>query len=189
MKASIRTIAVGFLLFSFSIQSFSQASSKAKASKVSKSHKIEKSKVPAVVTESYISEYPMSAEEGWYGYPAFSYPYDWYNYNPYLYTKESPEYYIVEFTHETVPHKVIYSKVGKKIATHRKLNGALPVAVSSAINQGVYKAWTLKSEKEEIFKDGDADILKVYKVVVEKGKNKHLLFYQADGKLLKDKEV
>jgi len=130
MKTIIKSISVCFLLLLIAVPSFSQTTAKTAEKKTIKKHKIEKSKVPTVVTESFIREYPLSPEESWYGYPAFTTPYDWYVYDPYLYTEEYPEYYIVEFNKESVPHKVIYSKVGKKIATHRKSNAVLPIAVS-----------------------------------------------------------
>ena len=46
-----------------------------------------------------------------------------------------------------------------------------------------------RKKKEEIFKEKKTDKMKVYRVTVEKGKEKHNLFYQADGRLLKDKKV
>jgi hypothetical protein len=101
----------------------------------------------------------------------------------------NPEYYIVEFNKDNTPVKAIYSKSGKKVAAHKMLTTDLPKSVTDAINIGIYKTWKLEKDKEEIFKDSDKDQFKVYKVIVEKGKEKHTLFYQTDGKLLKDKKV
>jgi hypothetical protein len=75
------------------------------------------------------------------------------------------------------------------VATHKVLTSDLPKAVSATVSKGEYKTWKLGKDKEEIFKDSDKDQLKVYKVTVEKGKEKHTLFIQSDGKLLKDKKV
>ena len=186
----MRTIKIvsAFLLLAFvAINSFGQTE-KVTEKKGKKPVKTEKSKVPAVVTETFVREYPTALYDNWYGYPAFANESDWYGYNPYLYA-EYPEYYVVEFTENAVPNKVIYSKGGKKIATHRKLNSPLPEKVTASIHSGEYKSWKLMNDKEEIFKDGDADNLKVYKVEVEKGTQKHILLYLSDGKLLTDKKV
>jgi hypothetical protein len=150
--------------------------------------KIEKAKVPAAVTETFIVDYPVRTYENWYGYPAFADEYSWYGYDPYLYGIEYPENYVVEFRKENVPYKAIYGKTGKKIATHRKLI-TLPKLVLDAIKGGAYKTWAIMKNKEEIFKDSDADLMKVYKIEVAKGKEKHILFYQTDGKLLLDKTI
>ena len=120
-------------------------------------------------------------------YPAFENEYDWYGYNTYLFDYDNPEYYIVEFSEKDVPHKVIYSKNGKKIATHKKSNAILPKPITSAIGRSEYKTWKLLKDKEEIFKDSDS--MKVFKVEVEKEKERHVLFYSTTGELLKDKKI
>jgi hypothetical protein len=177
------------LLMCFTFSSFGQIAAKTATKKeVKKAIKIEKSKIPTVVTETYIREYPNILHESWYGYPAFTDEYDWYGYDPYLYSDEYPEYYIVEFTEGTAPQKVIYSKAGKKIATHKNL-AAIPEAVLTAINASEYKTWKIGKSKEEIFKDADADKLTIYKVEVEKGKEKHYLFYRPDGQLVRDRKL
>ena len=157
-----------------------------------KTVKVDKKKVPKEVNDVFIREYPAVDYYDWYGYPVYDYgDYwydDWYDYGPYSYT-DYPEYYEVDFTQAKTPVKAIYSKAGKKIAIHKSLKSDLPKAVSAAISKGEYKAWKLGKDKEEIFKDSDKDQLKVYKVDVEKGKEKHTLFFQPDGKLLKDKKV
>jgi hypothetical protein len=147
-----------------------------------------KTKVPKLVIDMYYNEYPVTTYESWHGYPNFSNETDWYGYNPNLYCEENPEYYVVEFTKDKIPHKVIYSKAGKKIATHKAV-GAIPKAISLAITKSIYATWKLGKGTEEIFKDGDNDDLKVYKIAVEKGKEKHVLFFQLNGNLLKDKEI
>jgi hypothetical protein len=154
-----------------------------------KPNKLEASKVPKTVTDIYILEYPSVVDYSWYGYPAFMEESDWYAYDPYLIPGEYPEYYIVEFIQDDTPHKVMYSKNGKRIATHRELKADLPPAVSNALSKGAYKNWMIKKEKEEIFKEKDTDKFKVYKIVVEKGKEKHALYYETDGTLLKDKKL
>jgi len=66
------------------------------------------------------------------------------------------------------------------------LTSDLPKAVSAVISKGQYKTWKVGTDKEEIFKDTDKDKLKVYKVDVENGKEKRMLYFQQDGRLLKD---
>ena len=184
---ALKLIVTGILFVSFAMHAFSQAAMTTTDKGGKKPEKIEKAKVPAEVSGAYIRGYPvMGSYENWYGYPAFSDESDWYGYNPYYYTGQYPEYYFVEFDKENVPHKVIYTKAGKKVATHRRITSEVPKAVSDALRMGAYKSWGVAAEKEEIFKDADKDIMKVYKITVDKGKDKHVLFYLTDGKLLKD---
>ncbi len=188
MKTIMSRIILAYFLIGFmAVISFGQG--KTSELKDKKPLRLEKTNVPMEVTETFVREHPAPAYDYWYGYPAFENEYDWYGYNPYRYSYDNPEYYIVEFSEKDVPHKAIYSKTGAKISTHKKLNTVLPKGITSAIGKSEYKTWKLLKDKEEIFKDEDADEMKVYKVEVEKGKEKHILFYLADGKLLKDKEI
>ena len=182
-KIITKVIAGSVLLTFFAVSSFGQTTAKADAKK---KVKIEKTKVPKAVTETFYVDYPVTAYESWYGYPTFDNDLYWYDYDPYFYSNDSPEYYVVDFTKDNTPYKAVYNKSGKKISVHKKLTD-LPSAVSSAISAGEYKTWTVGKDKEEIFKDKDSDQLKVYKVDVEKGNEKHRLYFQPDGKLLKDK--
>jgi len=179
------------LLWSMAISmpSFSQTAAKKTMHKKSmKPAKIDVKKVPTVVTERFIMEYPTNMNQGWYGYPRYDFNGDWYGYDPYLYEYDYPENYIVEFTKDNVTHKAVYSKEGKKLAVHKKVM-TVPSAVSEAIHRGVYKTWKISEEKEEIFKDTDKDQMKVYKVEVKSGGKKHHLFYSGTGELLKDKTI
>ena len=173
----------------FATTSFGQATTKSAKESMKKPVKIEKAKVPKEVTKSYFLEYPEQMDDFWYGYPAYDYGNYWYEdwYNPYV-DVEYPEYFVTEFTKDNVPHKVVYSKAGEKIAVHKSVV-VTPKAISDAISKGEYKTWKLGKENEEIFRDKDSDQLKIYEITVEKGKEKHNLFFQSDGKLLKDKKV
>lgn len=153
-----------------------------------KPHKIEKNNVPKAVNEAFILEYPVPVYD-WYGYPRFDFENEWYVYDPFLFQMESPEYYVVEFTKDKIPHKAVYNKAGKKIATHKKITAELPKPVSDAIAKSSYKSWVISKDKEEIFRDKEMDKLKVYKVEAISGKEKHHLFYSQDGTLLKDQAV
>lgn len=189
MKSRILKLsAIAFMCIAFTITSFSQTT-KTTEKVCKKPTKIEKTKVPKVVTEKFILEYPSVMNEGWYGYPKYDFYNDWYGYNPYLYEYENPEFYIVEFTKDKVHHKAIFSKEGKKIAVHKKVTSELPVAITDAIKKGTYSTWKIATENEEIFRDTEMDKMKVYKVEVEKGTKKHHLFYSTDGDLLKDKTI
>ena len=183
---SIKIIMGCIIIASFAISSFGQTTTKA-TKENKKTTKIDKNKVPKVVTETYIVEYPAVASDSWYGYPMFNDETDWYAYDTDLYTDENPEYYVVEFSKDGTPYKVVYTKEGRKISTKRTIMiGEVPKPVADALNKSAYKSWMIKKEREEIFRDSDK--MKVYKVVVEKGTEKHALFYQEDGKLLKDKK-
>jgi hypothetical protein len=69
------------------------------------------------------------------------------------------------------------------------MSAYMPTAVTDAINKGDYKSWTVGKDKEEIFKDKDTDQMKVYKVSVSKGSEKRTLYFQQDGKMLKDVKI
>ena len=150
--------------------------------------KLDKNKVPKTVTNLFYADYPVTTYTDYYGYPAFDYVNDWYGYDPSLYVNDNPETYVIEFGADSAQYKAVYDKNGKKVAIH-KTTSTLPAVISGAISQGAYSTWTLEKDKEEIFKDTDKDQLKVYKVNVLKGTEKHTLYFQADGKLLKDKKV
>lgn len=189
MKSNTIKIIASFVLATLlSINTFSQTSVKCTEQCCKTPITIGKNKVPKPVVDIYFSEYPVTTYESWHGYPNFIDENDWYGYNPNLYCEDNPEYYVAEFTKDKVPHKIIYSKAGEKIATHKAII-TLPKAISLAITKSIYATWKVSKGKEEIFRDSDKDDLKVYKVVVEKGKEKHILFYQLNGNLLKDKEI
>jgi len=173
-----------FLMF-FAMTSFGQDNDEGNAAR------IESDNVPQEVMDNYSSEYPETTDENWYGYPNYDYGNDWYDNwyenEPYSYN-ENPGYYVTKFNKDKTPYTVVYSKDGKKVATHIMLSN-LPKAVSAAISKGEYKTWKLGNAKEEIFKDKNTDVMKVYEVTVEKGNEKHALFFQSNGNLLKNKKV
>ena len=190
-------IAGSVLVAFFAVNSFAQTSSTTTTTKTTtstsgkeakkKREKLDKKKVPKEVTTVYLRDYPGVSDDSWYGYPTFDESAYWFGYDPFLYNNVNQEYYAVEFNQDGVAYAVIYSKTGKRIATHRALAAEVPAAVAAMVNKGVYKTWTVAREREEIFRD-DND-MKVYKVVVEKGTEKHKLYIQSDGKLLKDVKV
>lgn len=182
-NTQVKMILGGLLLTFFTTGSFAQTVEKPHKKVTKTEAKIKKSEVPKVVTESFIREYPTGMYESWYGYPE----YNGYVYDPnFYYYSEYPENYIVEFSKNKVKHKAFYSKAGKKIATHMMVNNNTPKTVLEAVAESKYKTWTLLEDKVEMLKDGDSDLLKVYKVEVRKGKQKHALFYDLEGKLMKD---
>jgi hypothetical protein len=186
---NIKLIVACIVGASFAMQSFAQAPMVTTEKGGKMPDKIEKAAVPKPVTDTYIVEYPTAMYDSWYGYPAFSDESDWYGYNPYRYSAMNPEYYMVEFTKDKAPHKVVYSKEGKKVATHKKVYTEVPSAISNEMIKGPYKGWKIANEKEEIFKDSDSDQMKVYKLTVEKDNMKHILYYLPSGKLIKDKLI
>ncbi len=194
-SAMIGTLAV-FTVASVSAQTKTPAkatmtSAKAMAPAKTKTHAkaIEKTNVPKVVTEEFIREYPIAESNAWYGYPSLRNEMEWYDdYDPFYYTYEYPEYYEVEFIADNTKHHSVYSKEGKKIATHNNItNAGVPKAVTASLDKGTYKGWKEIGEKEEIEKVATKE--KVYKITVEKEGKKHRLFYDASGKMLKDEKV
>ena len=153
--------------------------------------KMDKAKVPAPVTQVFSSDYPQAsvADQNWYGYPSFDYVNDWYDYDPDLYTNDNPDAYVIEFNQDSTRHRVFYTKNGKRIASHVIMTADLPGPVMSAIASGQYKEWTLGKERELVFKNKDSDKSKVYKVSVKNGMEKHVLYYDPTGKLVRDKKM
>ena len=187
-RTNINAIAISIFLAFFAFSSFGQPGATDTTQTPKKHPKIDKAKVPKEVTETFYLDYPGTTFADWYDYPAFDFVNDWYDYEPFWYS-ENPDNYVVDFNTDNTPYKAVYSKAGKKIATHKTLKTDLPGAVSASIKNGEYKSWKLAKDKEEIFKDKDTDQLKVYKVTLEKGKEKHILYIQQDGQLLKDKKI
>jgi len=152
--------------------------------------KIDRTKVPKQVTDLFYADYPGATvnDADWYGYPNFDYVNDWYDYDPDLYLNQDPDAYLVQFTQDSIAQTALYTKAGKKIALHKAVSD-LPAAVSAAISKGDYKTWTIGKDKEEAFQDKDSDKLKVYKVTVSMGAQKHILYLSSSGKVIKDKKV
>jgi len=148
--------------------------------------KLDKNKVPEIVTEMFIKEYPVNARVDWYGYPSFDNGSNWYACNPSYYSNQKSENYVVVFTHSDTLDKIIYNKNGKKIATHRSMNSALPIEVSAALKRSKYQTWKIGKDKEEIFKDDKKDQIKVYRITVKKENELRTLYFQQNGKMLKD---
>jgi hypothetical protein len=150
--------------------------------------KLDQAKVPSAVTQVFYTDYPQAtvADANWYGYPTFDYVNDWYDYDPDLYTNDNPDAYVIEFTTDNVPHRVVYTKAGKRVASHTIITSELPAPVLTAISTGLYKDWTLGKEREIVFKSKDSDKLKLYKVSVKMGMERHVLYFDPSGKLIKD---
>ncbi|HVD98879.1 MAG TPA: PepSY-like domain-containing protein [Cytophagaceae bacterium] len=150
---------------------------------------VDKKHVPYVVTNNYYRDYNAALPDTWYVYPQYSDSdsSDWYVYSPSL-VSGMPEYYIVHFDSSGTPHKIIYSKAGQKMTTYKGMNpnSNLPKAVQASLKKSAYKDWKITDGREEITRNSDKK--KVYKITVEKGKEKRALYYQQDGKLLKDKK-
>lgn len=151
---------------------------------------VDRKHVPYTVTQNYYRDYPSATQtDTWYAYPQYSYAdtTDWYVYTPSL-VAGAPEYYVVHFDSSGTPQKVIYSKSGEKMTAHRgmRTKTGIPKAVMASLRNSDYKSWVVTDEKEEITRHSDKK--KVYKLTVEKGKEKRVLYYQEDGKLLKDKK-
>ena len=185
----IKALAGCILLVCLVMISSAQTTAKTTVAGEKKAAKLDKTKVPKEVINSFTNEFPILAPVDWYAYPAIDNQSDWYEYDPYRSSDLYPESYEVEFVKENVPCKAIYDKTGKKTAIHKTLISDLPQAVLTAISGSKYKGWVSGKDKEEIFRDKDSDQLKVYKVDVMKGNEKHTLYFEIDGKLLRDTKV
>jgi hypothetical protein len=188
-KLTTKVTTVCFALAFISMSSCGQAYSKSDKDSSQTHTKLDKGKVPKDVTDAFYNQYPLATYGDWYGYPAFTNGSAWYDYDPYYYLTGNPDNYVIEFNNKDTAFKAIYGKDGTKIASHKAITADMPAAVRDAINDGDYKSWTVGKDKEEIFKDKDTDQLKVYKVSVSKGSEKRTLYFQQDGKMLKDVKV
>jgi hypothetical protein len=142
--------------------------------------------VPKAVTDSFNKDYPVIGYDNWYDFSTSDNGAGWYEYDPSYANGQTPENYIVEFSYNGIIERAIYNNNGQKIAIHRKLTSPLPPDVTDAIQNGNYKTWTPTRDREEIFKRDASDQLKVYRIGMEKGNERHTLYFQQDGKLLKD---
>jgi hypothetical protein len=185
-KLTTKVAATCILLASISMSSCGQGYSSGAKDSSQVRAKLDKSKVPKHVTDAFYNQYPLVNYGDWYGYPAFNGGSAWYDYDPNYFLTGDPDNYVIEFNNKDTAFKAIYAKDGTKIASHKGISSDMPAAVTNAIRNGDYKSWTVGKDKEEIFKDKDTDQLKVYKVSVSKGIEKHTLYFQQDGKMLKD---
>ena len=185
-KLTTKVTAVCILLAFISMSSCGQAYSKNDKDSSQVRTKLDKNKVPKDVTDAFYNQYPLATYGDWYGYPAFNSGSAWYDYDPNYYLTGDPDNYIIEFNNKDTAFKAIYTKDGTKIASHKGMSSDIPAAVTDAISNGNYKSWKVGKDKEEIFKDKDTDQMKVYKVSVSNGNEKHTLYFQQDGKMLKD---
>jgi hypothetical protein len=190
---NLQTITAGpcvFLFLSlFSFVASGQDSSSAARSPATSRQPIDKSKIPKAVTEEFYKQYPVKTSTDWYAYPSYDDGDDWYEFDPSYHSNQDPENYVVVFRHKRILTKAIYSKDGKKIAVHQDMNAPLPASVTRSIREGLYKSWILTKDREQIFKDSKSDKIIVYRVVVKKDNEKHVLYFQQNGKLLKVRQT
>jgi hypothetical protein len=154
------------------------------------SAKLDTAGVPKVVTESFNKTFPATTYVDWYSYPSFDKSADWYQYEPtYFSNKPSDNYFIAEFTHKDTVARAVYDKSGQKIALHQQFKGDLPKAIMDSIKNSDYQSWTIGPDKEQVFRDSEMDQMKIYRLVMEKGDKKHTIYFQPNGKMLKDVKV
>ncbi|WP_449386701.1 hypothetical protein [Chryseobacterium lineare] len=147
------------------------------------------SRIPNLVSQNFVNEYPKVTDAVWRGYPQQSFITEWYDDNPSAQSSQPAEYYTARFTSGKSHLKAIYTKDGEKISVRQMITSELPKPVLYAITNGDYSDWKIANEKEVIFKNNPRDAMKVYKIKVEKGPSKHDLFYSSEGVLLKDKTI
>ncbi len=169
-----------------SMNAFGQNTKKITEKSTAKTEKLEKNKVPKAVRETFIAGYPEIISESWFGYPQFDFVNEWYVLDPNLYNYENPQYYVVEFLKDSIPYHAVYTKEGAPVSTHKKVESELPKAITDAISKGKYSNWQVLREKEVAYKKSESEKIRVYKIVVANGAEKHHLFYTVEGELLKD---
>ena len=98
-----------------------------------------------------------------------------------------PEYYELVYSKNNHNYKSVYAKDGTFMHTSRIIkDNELPLKVANAIRTGPYKTWDVVGEKEQIIKN-DPDIV-LYKIKVRKGEETHVLHYDENGILYKNKK-
>ncbi|HSZ24791.1 MAG TPA: PepSY-like domain-containing protein [Cytophagaceae bacterium] len=166
----------------------SNAQQSKKEDKKTEKKKVAKADVPKKVLESYTIIYPGTEVTEWY-----SYPYFW-DIEPEIIERDGvieylyPEFYEVDFIKEGKSHKSIFSKSGKHLHTKVAIKDSeLPKPVSDAIKNSDYKDWKIVGDKEKLENTETKE--NVYTIKVEKGKEKHVLHYDENGKLVQVKKI
>ena len=188
-RINTKSITGSILLALISFGSYSQSYSKINIDTSQVRRKIDKGQIPKDVTDAFSDQYPSATNGDWYCYPSSATAADWYSCDSSYIGVGDVHSYDIEFISDGTPYKAIYATNGTKIASHKGMDAAMPAAVTDAISNGDYKSWTLGKDKEEIYKDAASDPLKVYRVNVMNGSEKHTLYFQQDGKMLKDTKV
>jgi hypothetical protein len=188
-RINTKFITGSILLTLISLGSYSQSYSKINVDTSQLRTKIDKGLIPKEVTDAFSAQYPYASNGDWYCYRSSASVVDWYSYDPYYIGVGDTYSYDIEFTSDGMPYKAIYAKDGAKIASHKGMVTTVPAAVTDAISNGDYKSWALGKDKEEIYKDSDSDQLKVYRLNVMNGSERHTLYFQQDGKMLRDTKV
>lgn len=181
---------MGFTLITLlSMNSFSQKTNTENTKFENTTAQINKSSIPTSIISFHDKEFPITTSEKWYGYPEFPIDINWFHFNTQNNALSVPQYYIVEFTKDTIRHRLIYDTVGKKINTYKSINPKIQTKIAKSLISSKYQDWRIINEKEELFRDLDLDILIIYKVELQKRNEKRFLFYSEDGLLIRDKEV
>lgn len=186
MKNNIVKAAIaGIFSLSVSLVSSAQTRSNADIGKDKDRSKIESSRVPAEVKKHYEKDYPLTPIKSWYNYdPAYAGE-SWEEYDPYDYSKAHAQNYEVDFKKDNLNYSVVYTSNGKKVLIRRSLTSDAPQVILDGINKTRYKNWKLGKEKEEIFKNEENTNMKIYKLTMTKGNEKHILYFKQDGRLMK----
>jgi hypothetical protein len=151
--------------------------------------KLKQTDVPKEVIETFTAIYPKEQIIDWYAYPYYwdiemdDSPLDTITYVEYLY----PEFYEVEFIKEGKTHKSIFSRPGKLLHTRKLIKDEeIPQQIVNSLKKGDYKDWNMVGEKERIEKESSEPL---YKLKVEKGRERQVLFYYGDGTLVQVKKI
>jgi hypothetical protein len=152
--------------------------------------KIDKSEVPAGVLTVFNTGNPNVQIVEWSAYPSYFEPDaalasdSTYTLVEYYY----PEFYEVEYVKDSKTNKSVYSRGGKLLHTRRFIKEEeLPKKVTDALKNSVYKDWKIVGSKEKIERQDPKET--EYKITVENGKEKHVLFYNEEGKLVQGKKI
>ncbi|MDB5273230.1 MAG: hypothetical protein JWO58_1597 [Chitinophagaceae bacterium] len=95
-----------------------------------------------------------------------------------------PEIYIVTLKKDNELTKAKLHRKGQFIESRKSLTKEkFPSSIQETLKKGIYKDWNVTSEGEEIKHVAEKELL--YRVVLEKDKQKQVLYFKKDGTLVK----
>jgi len=167
-----KIILITITIFFITVMGYGQKKSK---------NEISKSKVPVEVIKSFKKMYPEAKVVEWYFYA------DYWHFEGdtvLFFTK----CYGVEYRIESKEQISVFTRYGDWVHTNRPIiEGELPKVVSDSLNNSEYKDWELIGEREKMYKVKTKEPL--YKIEVEKGKKRHILYFDSNGKIVQRKRI
>jgi hypothetical protein len=152
--------------------------------------KVKKERVPVNVIESFKKDFPKQEVTEYFVFPAKLYEYDWIvrEQADDYFKDHRPDYYSMTMKGDKIHLQAVYDSTGKLVRSREIVKDTeLPNAIGKALASGEYKNWTIATDKE-VIKNSDTGTAH-YKVKVEQGRRKELLYFDANGTILHRKKA